>query len=77
MFEKREKNPNTYLEDDGELTRILILISMIGTVTGTILFVLIPELLTENYMVKRSCNYNQHRGLSMDQYYPQFTMSSY
>ena len=77
MFEKREKNPNTYLEDDGELTRILILISMIGTVTDTILFVLIPELLTENYMVKRSCNYNQHRGLYMDQYYPQFTMSRY
>ena len=59
MFEKREKNPNTYLQDDGELTRILILIPVIGTVFDTILFVLIPELLTEYYMVKRSCNYNQ------------------
>ena len=59
MFEKREKNPNTCLQDDGELTRIPILIPVIGTVFNTILFVLIPELLTEYYMVKRSCNYNQ------------------
>ena len=58
MFEKREKNPNSYLQDDGELTRISILIPVIGFVFDTILFVLIPELLTENYMIKRSCNYN-------------------
>ena len=32
---------------------------MIGTVFDTILFVLVPELLTENYIVKKSCNYNQ------------------
>ena len=59
MFGKREKNPNTYLQDDGELTRISILIPVIGIVFDTILFVLIPELLTEYYMIKRSCNYNQ------------------
>ena len=53
-----KKNPNTYLQDDGELARISNLIPVIGTVFDTILFVLIPELLTEYYMVKRSCNYN-------------------
>ena len=59
MFEIRENNPNTYLQDDGELTRIPILIPVVGTVFDTILFVLIPELLTEYYMVKRSCSYNK------------------
>ena len=41
------------------LTRILILIPVIGTVFDTMLFVLVPELLTEYYIVKISCNYNQ------------------
>ena len=58
MFDKREKNHNTDLQDDGELTRIPILIPVIGTVFDTVLFDLIPELLTECYMAKRSCNYN-------------------
>ena len=56
MFEKCEKNPNTYLQDDGELTRIPVLIPVIDTDFDTILFVLILEFLTEYYMVKRSCN---------------------
>ena len=47
MPEKREKNPNTHHQDDGELTRIPIVIPVIGTVFDTIVFVLIPELLTE------------------------------
>ena len=44
MFEKRENNPNTYLQDDEELARIPILITVIGTVFDTILFALIPQL---------------------------------
>ena len=32
MFEIRENNPYTYLQDDGELTRLPILIPVIGTV---------------------------------------------
>ena len=58
MFEKREKNPKTYLQDDGELTRIPHLIPAIGTVFDITLLVLITELLTEYCMVYRSCNYN-------------------
>ena len=59
MFEKRENNPNTYLQDNEELARIPILITVIGTVFDTILFALIPQLFdtsAEYYMVKRSCN---------------------
>ena len=59
MFEKPEKNRNTYLQDHGELTRISILNQVIGTVFDTILFVLIPELLTEYYTVTKCCNYNK------------------
>ena len=47
MPEKREQNRNTHHQDDGELTRIPIVIPVIGTVFDTIVFVLIPELLTE------------------------------
>ena len=32
MFEKHEKNHNTYLQVDGELTRIPILIPVIATI---------------------------------------------
>ena len=59
MFGKREKNPNSYPQGGGELCRIPILMPVIGLVFDTILIVLIPELLTQYYMLQRSCNYKQ------------------
>ena len=39
--------------------RIPILMPVMGLVFDTILIVLIPELLTQYYMLQRSCNYKQ------------------